>query len=235
MLKPQDQKASGCFNSTSITHQVAKDLGSRIVAGEFHASNSLPSQKELCKQYGVSLITIREAIKMLNAKRMIYSRMSQGHKVEPEEYWNLLDPDILGWLAKREFEAGLLREFNEVRYAIEPIAAMSACELRFEDIRRLEEISKTISRLNRDGKNSLNMEIEFHLLILQSNKNRLFQQLSPLISSAHQYHYNQFSDTIEHSRIKANLYRTVSLAVKEGNSMNASQSMKRLLTFIASF
>lgn len=146
---------AGCFNNLNLTHQVASDLGLRIVTGEFCNSSSLPSQKELCNEYGVSLITIREATKMLHAKRMIYSRMSQGHKIELEEYWNLLDPDILQWLSKRDFTAELLRELNEVRVAIEPIAASAACEVNYEDILELEAIFKEMLHSHRSGINSL--------------------------------------------------------------------------------
>jgi len=43
--------------------------------------------------------------------------------------WNLLDPDVLGWLLERKFSAPLLIEFTELRLAVEPGAAALAARV----------------------------------------------------------------------------------------------------------
>ena len=46
--------------------------------------------------------------------------------VQPPRAWNLFDPDVLRWMLERKFSLDLLRQFSELRIAIEPMAAMMA-------------------------------------------------------------------------------------------------------------
>ena len=80
------------------------------------------------KQFGASRSVLREAVKLLTAKGLIGSRPRQGTRIEPESNWNLLDPDILGWLLERKLDIDLLEEFTEIRLAVEPLAAALAAK-----------------------------------------------------------------------------------------------------------
>src|SRR5260370_8971755 len=85
-------------NSVStMSAQVARIIGTRIVSGEFGPGDSLPIENELCQAYGVSRSTIREAVKNLSAKRLIEVSPKVGTPVLPFASWNLLDPDVLSW------------------------------------------------------------------------------------------------------------------------------------------
>ena len=56
---------------SSLHHQVAQDIGARILRGEFAPGALLPNEAESCKAYGVSRTAVREAMKMLTAKGLI--------------------------------------------------------------------------------------------------------------------------------------------------------------------
>jgi DNA-binding FadR family transcriptional regulator len=88
------------------------------MAESFETHNPIPIEAQLCRQYSVSRSVLREAVKMLTAKGLLGSRPRLGTWVQPEKDWNLLDPDVLGWLLERKFSPALLIEFTELRISI---------------------------------------------------------------------------------------------------------------------
>src|ERR1022692_4746416 len=92
----------------NLTYSVANSLGIAIVTAVYTADNPIPIEAELCRQYAASRSVVREAVKMLTAKGLLGSRPRLGTWVQPEANWNLLDPDVLGWLLERKFSVGLL-------------------------------------------------------------------------------------------------------------------------------
>ena len=65
-------------SSKSLHEQVRQDLLARISAGEFKAGDMLPSEDVLCKQYGVSRITIRRAVTDLAAQFFVTRKRGVG-------------------------------------------------------------------------------------------------------------------------------------------------------------
>src|SRR5215469_13024195 len=112
----------------NLTHSIVQNLGIAIVTGNYSVKKPFPVEAELCKHYGASRSVLREAVKMLTAKGLLGARPRQGTWVQPEENWNLLDPDVLRWLLERKPWIDLLIEFTQVRLAIEPAAAALAAQ-----------------------------------------------------------------------------------------------------------
>jgi DNA-binding FadR family transcriptional regulator len=73
---------------------------------------------------------------MLTAKGLLSARPRQGMIVQPAQQWNLFDGDVLCWLLERKFSLDLLRQFSELRIAIEPAAAMHAADARGRAVAR---------------------------------------------------------------------------------------------------
>lgn len=64
--------------TVNLYEQVRDSLLSRITSGEFKAGDKLPTEELLCKEYGVSRITIRRAISELTAQMLISPRRGVG-------------------------------------------------------------------------------------------------------------------------------------------------------------
>src|ERR1700689_1339332 len=110
-------------NSVStMSAQVARILGTRIVSGEFGPGDSLPIESELCQAYGVSRSTIREAVKNLSAKRLLEVAPKVGTRVLPFANWNLLDPEVLSWRLNAQFDSRIVEDLYEMRQCFEPRA-----------------------------------------------------------------------------------------------------------------
>src|SRR6266511_2077717 len=111
---------------------VVHEIGVRILRGELKPGDALPDNG-LVDEPAVSRTVVREAVKVLAAKRLVESKPKTGTRVRPRRDWNLLDPDVLAW----QLEAGLDRRFLEdaleLRRLIEPQAARLAAERATED------------------------------------------------------------------------------------------------------
>ena len=90
---------------------IVQQLGLKIVSGEISENEKLPSEVDLCEEYKVSRPVFREAIRVLNAKGLTYSRPKIGTVVRPKEEWHLLDPDVLFWLIQTTPEHEFLKHF----------------------------------------------------------------------------------------------------------------------------
>ncbi len=56
----------------NLSYVLAEKLAQRILKGEYEPGTILPSEIELGEQFGVSRTAVREAVKTLTAKGMVY-------------------------------------------------------------------------------------------------------------------------------------------------------------------
>jgi GntR family transcriptional regulator len=61
-----------------LYYQLQVHLAGRIRSGEFQPAAALPTEEQLCTQYGVSRITVRRALDRLTADRLIERRRGVG-------------------------------------------------------------------------------------------------------------------------------------------------------------
>ena len=117
-----------------IHQALARKIGIAILSGEIPPGGILGGEIEQSEANHVSRTSYREAIRILVAKGLLESRPKAGTNVTPRARWNLLDPEILGWM----FSSGapderFTRDLFELRGLIEPAAAGLAA------IRRTDE------------------------------------------------------------------------------------------------
>lgn len=169
----------------NLTYSIVQDLGIAVVTGKYSEQNPFPVEADLCRQYAVSRSVLREAVKMLTAKGLLGARPRQGTWVQPEERWNLLDPDVLRWLLERKFSTSLLVEFTEIRLAVEPAAAALAAQVAgpAEQAAVVRGIERMIAA-ERGDDDPLESDIAFHVAILRASGNKFYAQLRELIETA---------------------------------------------------
>src|SRR5690606_41832137 len=112
---------------------IVQQLGLKIVSGEIPENEKLPSEVELCEEYQVSRPVFREAIRVLNAKGLTYSRPRIGTVVRPKDEWYLLDPDVLFWLIQTTTEHEFFKTLSTVSRVLEPELAYIAASTATED------------------------------------------------------------------------------------------------------
>ena len=101
------------------------------------------------------------------------ARPRKGTSVQPAGAWNLFDPDVLRWMLERKFSLDLLRQFNELRIAIEPMAAVLAAETA--DAAGLAAIEAGYQRMvaaEAGDDDPLEADIAFHIAVLEAGLSR---------------------------------------------------------------
>ena len=168
----------------NLTYGMLDAIGRAIVVGDYEGA-TFPTEAELAKQHGVSRSVTREAVKMLTAKGLLSARPRQGTTVQPTTSWNLFDTDVLRWLLERQFSIDLLRQFNELRVAIEPeAAALAARVATADDIERVNAGLKRMERAERGEDDALESDIAFHVAVLRASRNPFYAQFRDVVSTA---------------------------------------------------
>lgn len=168
----------------NLTYTLLDDLGRAIVTGVYN-DRPFPTEADLAKHHAVSRSVTREAVKMLTAKGLLTARPRKGTTVQPPSRWNLFDTDVLRWLLERKFSLELLRQFSELRIAIEPEAAALAA--RAADPEAIEAIGAGYRRMEAaeaGDDDPLEADIAFHIAILQASANPFYQQFRDVVTTA---------------------------------------------------
>ncbi len=150
VVAAQREADAGCgraapVHGQSVHASVVHEIGFRIIRGDFPPGTILPNEAEWSESFGVSRSVIREAVKTLTAKNLIASRQKIGSWVEPREYWNLLDREVLAWYAAAPGNRAFLRTVQEFRTIMEPEAAALAAERRTDE--EMEAISRACQEM----------------------------------------------------------------------------------------
>jgi len=168
----------------NLTYGMLDALGRAIVTGRYE-TEAFPTEAELAKQHGVSRSVTREAVKMLTAKGLLSARPRQGTLVQPASSWNLFDTDVLRWLLERQFSVDLLRQFSQLRIAIEPEAAALAAQFgTAEDLQRISAGLARMEAAERGLDDTLDADIAFHVAVLRASGNPFYAQFRDMVATA---------------------------------------------------
>jgi DNA-binding FadR family transcriptional regulator len=214
----------------NLTYTVANSIGAAIVTGVYSADNPIPIEAELCRQYGASRSVVREAVKMLTAKGLLGSRPRLGTWVQPEQHWNLLDPDVLGWLLERKYSPALLIEFTELRLAVEPGAAALAARVAGpEEKAAIRSAIERMAAADSGDDDPLDSDIAFHVAVLRASRNRFYAQLTGFAATAlrfsirttNRYKGVQLASVADHKKVAD--------AIIGGRPVAAGEAMRKLI------
>ena len=215
---------------STMSAQVARILGARIVSGEFQPGDSLPIEGELCQAYGVSRSTIREAVKNLAAKRLIEVAPKIGTRVLPFSSWNLLDPDVLSWRLNAQFDRRIVEDLYEMRQCFEPraccLATRDGTDEDLEHVRRC--YADMLSMLHTPAL-AASAETEFHLAIIAATHNGLFVTIGGAVKTALRVSFALTQKSPGRQPIDLSPYEAVLSALLARRGEEASEAMRGLL------
>lgn len=168
----------------NLTWGLCDRLGRAIVVGDYR-DRPFPTEAEIERMHGVSRSVTREAVKMLAAKGLVGARPKQGTFVRPEAAWNLFDTDVLRWLLERRSSLTLLRQFGDMRLAVEPAAAALAARQASDPQRAAITAGLDRMRAAERGDDAvLEADIAFHAAILAATNNPFFAQFRDVVVTA---------------------------------------------------
>ncbi|MEG3765316.1 FadR/GntR family transcriptional regulator [Alteromonas sp. 14N.309.X.WAT.G.H12] len=169
----------------SLSVQVAKEIGRRIVAGSLEPGTLLEEENSLAERYQVSRVVIRDAVKILVGKGLLDVRRGIGTKVRPRSEWILLDDDVLAWHVTAPPNEHFISQLMDVRLAFEPKAARWAAERA--DPEALKEIEKAVIRMEQESgslEKFIVADALFHRAVLRAAHNEFLTSMEGMIYSA---------------------------------------------------
>jgi len=112
---------------------IAADLATRIRAGEYPPGSALPPQRELSTSYGVTLMTLRQALRLLESDGLVVQQAGRGTFAAPAyqlDTLRSLDEDL------RTQGLDVATEVLSLAMRRAPVALPAVPALRLERLRR---------------------------------------------------------------------------------------------------
>lgn len=211
--------------------RVIDGVGRQIVGGEYRPGDLLPKEAELVAEFAVSRTSVREGMRVLAAKGLVDIRQKIGTRVRQPEHWNVFDSDILRWHTEVGRGDEIMRNLVEVRQILEPAAArLAAGRASMDDLRRMDDSLREMSRHPGDHEDYAHADVEFHLAVYAASHNVLLRQFGSVVADFMYASFNvQQAASDEDLRIDAETHAAVFHAIDRGNGEDAAEAMLRVV------
>lgn len=163
---------------TSISDQVSMQIKQLILDKDWKPGERIPSETELAELFGVSRVSVREALLKLNAIGLLESRFSGGNyvrEVGADIYLNAIIP--AAYVSSNSLLE--LLEFRQVMEAKQ--AGLAARKAKPEDVARLEKIHKDMVKNAGNLEAFSEADLRFHIELARITQNSLLVACMELI------------------------------------------------------
>jgi len=163
------------IQSNKVFEQIAEQIEKRILSGELHRGDRLPTERELSEQFHASRTAVREAMKTLAQKGLVDMRPGRGTIVIDGTSQAMRDS--LGLMMKIG-QAGDSTNLVEVREIIEPeIAALAAVRATDEEITAMREAVEVMDGNLHEANSYIAADNDFHRALAKGTQNVLILTL----------------------------------------------------------
>lgn len=210
---------------------LVQSLGLAIADGRL-APHTVVRLDELEAEHKVSRSVVREAARVLSSKGLLASRRRFGTVVQPEEAWNLYDPEVIRWRLASSRRLEQLQALNELRGAIEPQAArLAADRVTWDAGSQLVALAARLWAAGQSGNQDefLRLDVEFHAAVLKASGNAMFSQLQNLVAEVltGRTQHGLMPHLPQHEALQ--LHVDVASAIQRGEAGAAHAAMSRIV------
>ncbi len=225
MSSPQEK-------SSSRHSRFVELMGLQITGGELPPGMVLRSE-ELEERFSSSRSVVREGLRVLETLGMVASRRNVGVSILDPSSWNVFDPLLIRWRLAGTDREKQLKSLTQLRSAVEPLAAsLAAGAISVEDGRRLMKIAGELVATGNAGdlEAFLQLDIEFHALILRSSGNEMLSHLGSAVAEVltGRTHYGLMPDVPRQEA--RHLHYVLADAIQRGLAAEAETAMRRIVT-----
>lgn len=173
--------ATRTVQRSRLPRVIAERLERAILEGRLRPHERLASERALSKQFGVSRPVLRDALHILQDRRLVTTQRGRGTYVR-DFLDELAQVPPATWLLEHR---ALVTEFYEARLLIEPECAARAATRRSEE--RLTELKRIVTSAERLAPESpltvfTGLDIDFHTCIVEmSGSGSLRKMLAAII------------------------------------------------------
>lgn len=164
----------------SISEEIAKQIMDLIASGDLEPGQRLPSERELCEQFGASRPTLREALRCLSIVGVLNARVGEGTSVAADGGKFLRK--IMEWRLITENHD--IQNLLKVRIALEGESAANAAICATpDDIDTLRRLLAGMKQRMKDEAEFAVFDLKFHIAIAGASGNSLLSDLISVIRS----------------------------------------------------
>jgi len=205
------------------TYEIVVDrIKTEIEKGAWKPGTSLPSERILAEQLGVSRPSVREALRVLEVMGYVEIKPGQGiFAKEPDQN----EKSSRALLSMLEQDDNVL-EVLEIREIFEPQIAFLAAESATErDIEVMEEIIKRMDEHLKAGESTVNDNIDFHLAIARTVNNKVLYQVQKILLKASKDAVTRYYEVPGRDNRSIIGHKEILKAIKDHNAEVAKQLM----------
>lgn len=211
----------------SRTEETVDRLLDAIIQGTIAAGAPLPPEGELAVEFGVSRLTLREAVRLLQAQGVIVQVPGSRHRIARVDEWTGMDAVVrharsVGQRARSSVE------LLEVRMMIETGAAQLTATRR--SAADLDELESTLARMVErhaagDVAGFVDADLAFHDVVLHAADNRiLVAAMLPLTAMLAETRSETSAVPVIREHAIAE-HRAVLAAIRGGDALEARDAM----------
>ena len=206
-------------------------LGLRIVSGQLHSGDLLPTEAELSAQLGISRPSLREGLRALAQKGLVNGRTRRGTSVNDRREWNVLDPDVLRWLSVAPPDPAFFMDLLDVRMIVEPAAArLAAMRATPEQVAAIEAAYRgMVASTPHDMEACCRHDLALHELIIHATGNQMLIRFAAAIRTALLACVRIASNARESYENSLAEHHAVAAAIRRRAPDEAEQAMRNLL------
>jgi DNA-binding FadR family transcriptional regulator len=208
------------MQNRTLGDKAAEDLIILIRERGYDVGEKIPNEYELSEQLGVSRNTVREAVRVLASRNILYIRQGAGTFISDKK--GVAD-DPLGFSLIEDHKK-LVEDLMQIRIIIEPqIAALAAQNATAQDVEILQHLCDEVEELISKGQDFTQKDMEFHAQIGICSQNIVMTNLIPVICEG----ITVFASTVEEQEFQQTIksHREIFQSIKEGRSTNAERAM----------
>ncbi len=217
-----------------LSEMIENSMKELILTGELKAGSRLPTEKEISRQFGVSIVTVREALRGLETFGVIEKRRGRDGGVFVTQINSVAVRNTLhGFLVSKKFSA---RDVGQVRRIVQPASvAIAATVISSDELDSLEKNVKYCEVKIEKRKHAFNEKdffdieernVEFHRLIAEATHNPVLSLTVDYVEDfLLSFKKSTLKPDIEFSRKAMEAHREILNCLKKGDGQTAEQKM----------
>lgn len=216
---------------TKLHEQIVNQIQALIDKGRLQYGDQLPPERELAKIFKVSRHSLREAIRILEHKKVLKSRPGSGTYIILEEASVVVD--FLATAINKE--KNTLDEIFQFRELLEPqVAALAAQNATQADHKVLQDILER--QQNEPDKDvSTALDQDFHLALARATGNAVLLQIVELLGNLFSKSRHADSQSTHRHRLSIHGHQKIVKAIQDAKPEAARDLMAAHLSTIREF
>ena len=145
-----------------------------IAEGELVVGDPLPAEARLAERFGVSRLTVREAVSTLAAAGVLAVQQGRRGRIAPVGDWSVLDPAVLAVRARLTGDtASVVAELMQARHVLEVgIARLAAPRITEDHLEALRaQLTIMEEEVDGDAERTARADVAFHDVIVEAAAN----------------------------------------------------------------